>query len=267
MLGFGESNRVTSYLNTGKTLGELLGDKGFEGLEGVKVLAKDKDGKDIPGQYLKDDDGNYIYEKDADGNTLYSFKVNGKEIGQFSKDTTLQTVMNAMNSNSDSGVKVSYSKLTNELTFTAKETGAASEVAFEGLSGKLFGVPGTYDDKGGTYTKGQDAILEVSVNGTSLGEITRSSNNVELDGMTINLKGTFGYETDEDGNIKYDVSQSLDEKGNPLFSVDQGDGKSKQFSAEKLDEILTAHPEAEFVQLQINYADWEDTVIQSPPVL
>lgn len=32
---------------------------------------------------------------------------------------------------------------------------------------------------------------------------------------------------------------------------------------ELLDEILTAHPEAEFVQLQINYADWEDKTVQA----
>ena len=32
---------------------------------------------------------------------------------------------------------------------------------------------------------------------------------------------------------------------------------------ELLDEILTRHPEAEFVQLQINYLDWEDKKIQS----
>ena len=30
-----------------------------------------------------------------------------------------------------------------------------------------------------------------------------------------------------------------------------------------LDELLTRHPEAEFVQLQINYADWEDSKITS----
>lgn len=35
---------------------------------------------------------------------------------------------------------------------------------------------------------------------------------------------------------------------------------------EVLDEILTKHPDAEFVQLQINYADWEDPIVQSRKV-
>ena len=40
-------------------------------------------------------------------------------------------------------------------------------------------------------------------------------------------------------------------------------GFSFHDSPEVLDQILTAHPEAEFVQLQINYADWEDPDVQS----
>ena len=40
-------------------------------------------------------------------------------------------------------------------------------------------------------------------------------------------------------------------------------GFSFHDSAETLDKILTAHPETEFVQLQINYADWEHPDIQS----
>lgn len=40
-------------------------------------------------------------------------------------------------------------------------------------------------------------------------------------------------------------------------------GFSFHDTAEVLDEILTAHPEAEFVQLQINYVDWESEKIQS----
>lgn len=40
-------------------------------------------------------------------------------------------------------------------------------------------------------------------------------------------------------------------------------GFSFHSNAEELEAILKAHPEAEFVQLQINYADWEDNKIQS----
>ena len=40
-------------------------------------------------------------------------------------------------------------------------------------------------------------------------------------------------------------------------------GFSFHSTPEELDAILTAHPDAEFVQLQINYADWENPSIQS----
>lgn len=40
-------------------------------------------------------------------------------------------------------------------------------------------------------------------------------------------------------------------------------GFSFHATPEELEEILCAHPEAEFVQLQINYADWEAPAIQS----
>ena len=49
----------------------------------------------------------------------------------------------------------------------------------------------------------------------------------------------------------------------------KAEGKIKHYgfsfhsTPEELDEILTAHPDAEFVQLQINYADWENPAIQS----
>lgn len=40
-------------------------------------------------------------------------------------------------------------------------------------------------------------------------------------------------------------------------------GFSMHASAEELDEVLTKHSEMEFVQLQINYADWESDSVQS----
>lgn len=40
-------------------------------------------------------------------------------------------------------------------------------------------------------------------------------------------------------------------------------GFSCHGTAEELDELLTAHPQMDFVQLQINYADWNNPAIQS----
>ncbi len=40
-------------------------------------------------------------------------------------------------------------------------------------------------------------------------------------------------------------------------------GFSLHDNAEALDKILTKHPEVDFVQLQINYADWNDLTVQS----
>ena len=40
-------------------------------------------------------------------------------------------------------------------------------------------------------------------------------------------------------------------------------GFSYHDNAELLDEVLTKHPEIDFVQLQLNYLDWENGVIQS----
>lgn len=52
----------------------------------------------------------------------------------------------------------------------------------------------------------------------------------------------------------------LDKKSNGLV---KHAGFSFHDNAEMLDEILTKHPEMEFVQLQINYLDWESEWIQS----
>lgn len=90
LLGLGE-NGLTSYLDTSRTLGDLLGEdmKGLtalrgEGLDGGnKPIEKDGKYYDTAGN-LVDQDGNRI---DSEGNKLYSMKINGVEIGTYTKDT------------------------------------------------------------------------------------------------------------------------------------------------------------------------------------
>lgn len=202
-LGIGKTG-LTSYLNTSKTLGDL---GVLDGLESLKAegAVTERDGKffdvkgnlvqaakDADGNELKDENGKTIYERiDSEGNPLYELRINDTRIGTFSKDTAMESVVLAINSNTEAGVSVSYSKLTNEFVFTAKETGEAGQISMgEGLAQKLFG------DSEGKVEAGQDAILDVTINGSPM-QLTRSSNVVDLDGLSVTLNGTFGY--DESG--------------------------------------------------------------------
>ena len=297
-LGFTEDN--TNYVNTGKKLSELLGEDFLDKAQKLKAEGEVKNSAD--GKYSVDSKGNRVskgedgeyYRVDADGEFLYDFSINGANIS-VTKNTTLERLMNSINSSAEAGVKVSYSKLTNEFQFTATETGANSKIEFGGLADKLFGVPedleinhnfsdnyglklqdnesrrievkfdgftlgfnvdktttmqdfaehlesgsgmqleASYNEKTGqlsvtekstgkvqeftitdkwsdifgpydrviepavNYTAGQDAVMDVEINGKRFENLTRSSNSFDLDGLTVNVKGTFEAKAAEDG--------------------------------------------------------------------
>ena len=203
VLGLGE-NGVTSYVDTGKTLGDLLGrtsdGAGLNGLTGGELARaigdvteiKDKDGKVTS---RVDSEGNTVDEQgfrlDKDGKRFqeYELTVNGVSIGKYNKDTALETVLNDINSNTEAGVSVSFSKTTNQFVFTAKETGAGGRVEIGGeLGERLFGKVNVTDKD--HYTAGQDAKFTATINGQKM-EFSRSSNTFDLDGMSITLNGTF----------------------------------------------------------------------------
>lgn len=199
-MGFG-GTQLTSYINTNKTLKDLLGE------EKLSKLATGTD---------------------KDGNTTYAFTINGVKIGDFTEKTELSTIISRINNNKEAGVNVTYSKLTNEFTFTAKETGRTSSLDFsaaamgstDGKMGLAAAIFGSYDaddiDKTSLLKQtvvGQDAIFTATVNGKEM-ELTRSSNIVDFDGLSVTLKGTFGYQqaTNDDG------SAMVDEKEEPVYT-------------------------------------------------
>lgn len=104
-LGIGDKG-VGNYLNTSKTLGELLGEDYFDGAA---------DSKD--------------------------FVLNGVNIGSFTKDSALESVLSAIN-NSKAGVNAQFSNLTGEFTFSTKDTGSTQKIEFGGgLASDLFAAP------------------------------------------------------------------------------------------------------------------------------
>lgn len=296
-LGFTEDN--TNYVNTGKKLSELLGEDFLDKAQKLKAEGEVKNSAD--GKYSVDSKGNRVskgedgeyYRVDADGEFLYDFSINGANIS-VTKNTTLEHLMNSINSSAEAGVKVSYSKLTNEFQFTASQTGASGRIEFGGLAKDMFVThdreasdsfadtyglglsdgqskrfafsfegrdlsfeissgdsmqdvadhlnmllsnydqTASYDeltgqimvtDKTGkmvdfelyegqsssagtkidrpefesSFTSGQDAVMDVEINGKRFEDLTRSSNSFDLDGLTVNVKGTFEAKAAEDG--------------------------------------------------------------------
>ena len=102
-LGIGRS--ATNYLNTGSSLKDLLKDGA---LKDVKIAT------DSLGHPMTDE---------KTGKPLYEFRINGELIGRYSEDARLSDIMNDINSNSEAGVKVSFSRTTRQFVFTSKETG------------------------------------------------------------------------------------------------------------------------------------------------
>ena len=117
----------------------------------------------------------------ADANGKYQLTMNGVTL-EFGEDATLSSVISAINSDDKMGVKVSFSELTNRFQLTSKETGANSKITTgDDLAKQLFGA---IDERG------KDAELQVKVNDDTI-NLTRSSNDISIDGMTVKLKGTF----------------------------------------------------------------------------
>lgn len=118
--------------------------------------------------------------------------INGTDI-QLEKDMTLREMMNAINS-SDADVSMTYSELSDTIRLTSTQTGSGHDVDIQDseLARKLFGT-GKGNEGNITIEKGQDAVLDVTVNGDSM-TLTRSSNEVNIDGLKVTLKDEFGYD-------------------------------------------------------------------------
>lgn len=205
-LGLGGAT-ATSYLDTGRTLGSLLGvestDSGetLGGMTGTALKAEGKITYNKTSNTWTDSKGNLV---DKDGNRLgedgkqlygYTFEMNGEKL-TFTRDTAMESVLTAINSNTAMGVNATFSKITNSIQFTSRETGEANGITInektedgaDNLAAKLFGT---------VNKKGTDAKLRMEINGEAY-DVTRADNTFDVDGMSITLKGTFEAESTDD---------------------------------------------------------------------
>lgn len=248
-IDYGTSNRI----NTDKTLEELgLGDS-------ISKLAP-------------------TGEKDENGNDKYAFEINGVEIGKYSKDTKLSTIISDIN-NSDAGVKVTYSQTTDQFVFTATHGGAGGKIEIDGennLAAEIFGAvkysedrntvtitrdnetitsitkpdgtisvtnqDGTNITENSPIVRGQDATLTAIINGQEK-VLTSDTNTFNIDGFAVTVNGAFTAEKGE--NVTFNKAADTDKVVDAIKSFVEEYNKM----LEDLGEAYTTQPNKDYTAL------------------
>lgn len=224
-LGIGSG--LTSYLDTTKTLGDLnllnSDQSKWDWGSGVEVKGtgpiteqKDKGGNitgyvDASGHAV--DKEGYLIDEDKNRLRGVDLVINGVKIGTYTKETEMNTVINNINSNTEAGVNVSYSKTTGQFVFTAKDTGEGGRIQIDegGLGAALFGAVNP-DSSPTNYDPGQDAEVIATINGQAM-MLTRSSNSFDIDGMNITVSGVFNKDANvEESSNKVMIGEGADKK-------------------------------------------------------
>ena len=224
-MGFAEGD--SNFINAAKKLSDLMGQELFKKEnrlmgtfdEGAKpVLSKN-------GTYYVDSKGNRVdkdgYRITNDDKYIYDFQVNDAHIN-VTEDTTLESLMNSINSNSSAGMKVSYSKLTNEFKFTATETGANSKIKFDGMAADLFG---TVDEKPSVSrdTQLKDIFTTYSnvSDGGNFGDKAFSIT-AKVDGQDVKLDASVYWGGDGQGTTIADIEKQLNKSITEQLGADSG---------------------------------------------
>lgn len=205
-LSFTTTNSSYVFTVQNSSAGKILGENGAlkmisgesNRLEYVKTLDQIKDTLATP--LVADDDGKY------------RLNVNGKAF-EFTGDTMLGDVISTINRDTEVGVTISYSSVTDQFSVMAKETGAHGRVDIEdvgngNLAQALFGTKG---DTGNGYEikQGTDFAALMSFDGGStFVTVNRSSNSFEIDGVTFNVTGKA--EGLEEENITFKANNNVD---------------------------------------------------------
>lgn len=222
----GASNRV----NTTKTLGDLYG-----------TVDVTQDGETIVGLAggMKAIRENGKAKVDEHGNALYAFEINGVKIGEYTADTSIETIMSDINKNEKAGVSVNYSSTSNQFVFSSTHGGTGGQIAIgeqtsdgktDNLAARLFGSveytedgqiskvngdsvsdadnDGTIEGTGFSVILGQDAEMTAYINGVET-KLTSGTNTFNIDGFTVTANGTFTA-ANENERVSFDAKVDAD---------------------------------------------------------
>jgi len=113
---------------------------------------------------------------DFDSNGQVVLTINDKTF-EFDKDTTLDQMVNEINTNPNAGVHLMYNEISDKFAFTATQTGAGNNIQIIELGSNFMASAGMND-----YTPGEDAV--VILDGEKL---TRSYDTFTVEGITYTV--------------------------------------------------------------------------------
>lgn len=188
--------------DSSSTITLLNGESGMMGKEGVfRIVEGSSNRVNLNGTLAE---SGLLQGDDLENPVL---QINGKEIkieildedgnAKALKDATMEEILEAINNNEEAGVKISYQKSADRFVITSTQKGASGEIQLDGnLAEAMFGKDAI---GAANAVKGQDAIVAVKYAGDDTETlISRDSNAFTMDGLTVTLKGTFGYQEVED---------------------------------------------------------------------
>lgn len=130
-------------------------------------------------------------------------KINGETIRGVTADTSIQGMIDKINTNKDVGVKASYLSSTNQFVLISSETGSGREIQLEGASADIFGAvkdaAGNYTD--GNFEMGKNAQVLVSYGNGISTMIESSSNTFDLEGLRVTVSQEFGNVTQDASGV------------------------------------------------------------------
>ena len=130
-------------------------------------------------------------------------KINGETISGVTADTSIQGMIDKINTNKDVGVKASYLSSTNQFVLISSETGSGREIQLEGASADIFGAvkdaAGNYTD--GNFEMGKNAQVLVSYGNGISTMIESSSNTFDLEGLRVTVSQEFGNVTQDASGV------------------------------------------------------------------
>lgn len=128
-------------------------------------------------------------QADADGN--YNLTINGVDF-TFNKDSTISDVVNQINQ-SDAGVKMTFSSVTQSFKLEATKTGTAGSISISQTDSNLANVLFNTDSDFADTVYGKNGTITISTDGVNYKTYTSASNSYTFDGTTIDIGklGTF----------------------------------------------------------------------------